>query len=364
MRIAIVADWLPVFAGAEHVIAELHTLWPDAPIFTTIANRKALGPLQDADIRTSRLQKYYRILGKHQWLLPWMPQAIEQIDLRGYDVVLSSSHAVAKGVITEPQTRHICYCHTPMRYAWEMEDEYLDDFRIPNVLRRHIKEKLKDIRRWDLTSAKRVDTFIANSSTTKARIKRVYNRDSIVVHPPIADRFFQEHEQTNKRTNDYYLTVGRHVPYKRTDLLIETANRLKLPLKVAGSGQDFERLKAMAGPTVDMLGFVPDADLPKLYANAKAFLFAPFEDAGVVPLEAQAFGTPVIAYGKGGVVDTVVEGETGVFFAQQTSDSLEEAIAEFEKVTWNPEKIRRHAEQFSASNFRRKMEGVIKENIA
>lgn len=297
MRIAIVADWLPVYGGAEHVIAEFHALWPDAPIFTTVAERNNLGPLENADIRTTPLQKWFSLTGKHQWLLSWMPQTIEDIDLRGFDVIISSSHAVGKGIVPPGNAHHICYCHTPMRYAWEMEEEYLEDFRIPHMLRHVIKERLKSIRRWDLTTAKRVDTFIANSATTQERIKRIYNRESIVIHPPVSDRFFQEQlpKPYPLPPTPYYLAIGRLVPYKHFDILIEAANTKKIPLKIAGTGQDFPRLNAMAGDTVEMLGFVPDDELPSLYGNAKALLFAPLEDAGIVPLEAQACGTPVIA---------------------------------------------------------------------
>lgn len=358
MKIAIVADWLPVFAGAEHVIAALHDIWPDAPIFTTVAQHKNIGPLSKADIRTSPLQKWYNLTGNHQWMLPWMPRTIENIDLREFDTIISSSHAIGKGVIPPSTARHICYCHTPMRYAWEMEDEYLDDFKVPQFLRRAIKEKLKQIRKWDLTSAQRVDQFVANSSTVQERIKRVYNRESIVIHPPVSDRFFAT-DNRQPTTDPYYLTVGRHVPYKRTDLLIQAANAMKIPLKIGGSGKDFERLKAMAGPTVEMLGFVPDDELPELYANAKAFLFAPFEDAGVVPLEAQACGTPVVAFGKGGVLDTVVDGETGVYFAEQSVDAVTDAIQRFEKMNFDAEVIREHAKGFSQQQFTTKMLDVI-----
>ncbi|MDA1292169.1 MAG: glycosyltransferase [bacterium] len=355
MKLAIVADWLPVFAGAEHVIAAMHDIWPEAPIFTTVANRKNIGPLSHADIRTSPLQKWYSLTGNHQWMLPWMPRAIENIDLREFDTIISSSHAIGKGIIPPSTAKHICYCHTPMRYAWEMEDEYLDDFNVPHFLRRMIKEKLKQIRKWDLTTAQRVDQFVANSTTVQERIKRVYNRESIVIHPPVNDRFFEVPNPQPPTPKSYYLTVGRHVPYKRTDLLIQAANAMKIPLKVGGSGKDFERLKAMAGPTVEMLGFVPDEDLPELYANAKAFLFAPFEDAGVVPLEAQACGTPVVAFGKGGVLDTVVDGETGVYFAEQSVDAVTDAIGRFEKMNFDTEIIREHAKKFSAERFREKM---------
>lgn len=364
MRTAIVADWLPVYGGAEHVIYELHQLFPDAPIFTTIANRSTLGPLKDADIRTTPLQKWYRLTGKYQWLLPWMPRAIEDIDLRGFDLIISSSHAVAKGVIPPSTARHVCYCHTPMRYAWEMEDQYLEDFKIPRRLRRLIKDKLKDIRRWDLTSAQRVDHFIANSTTVQERIQRIYNRDSVVITPPVSDRFFSctdalQGRLYEKKSGGYYLAAGRLVPYKRYDLLIDVANAMQLPLKIAGTGSEMQRLKKRAGPTVELLGFVPEEQLQDLYGNAKAFLFAPFEDAGVVPIEAQACGTPVICFGKGGVLDTVIDGETGIYFAEQSVESLTEAITRFEKMTFDSEKIREHARQFRAQQFRKRLAETI-----
>ena len=354
-RIAIVADWLPVFAGAEHVVAEFHRLWPDAPIFTTLAKRSALGPLADADIRTTPLQKWFALTGKHPWLLPWMPQAIENIDLRGFDVIVSSSHAVAKGIIPPSSARHICYCHTPMRYAWEMEEQYLTDFRIPKFVRKHIKRKLKDIRRWDLTTAKRVDMFIANSSTTQERIKRIYDRDSVVISPPVEERFFNPPTPHSLLPTPYFLAVGRMVPYKRFDLIIEAANALKFPLKIAGKGGELERLRRLAGPTVEFLGHVADDAMPALYAGAKALLHPQFEDAGVTPLEAQASGTPVIAYGQGGIVDTVKDGATGVFFADQTVPSLTDAIARFEKMRFDRTAIREHARQFRAEVFRERM---------
>lgn len=360
MKLAITADWLPVFGGAEHVIAQWHLLWPDAPIFTTVANKDRLGPLGNATIHTSSLQWWYNLTGKHQWLLPWMPRAIENIDLTAFDTILSSSHAVGKGIIPPSGARHICYCHTPMRYAWEMEDEYLNDFKVPNWLRRRVKNKLKDIRRWDLTTAARVDTFIANSTTTQERIKRIYNRESTVVHPPVEQRFFAG-ETVPMNDRNYYLAIGRLVPYKRFDLLIQAANELRLPLKIAGTGQDATRLRQLAGPTVEFLGYVPDVELPKLYKNATALLFPQFEDAGVVPLEAQASGTPVLAFGKGGALDTVRDGVTGIFFAEQTVAAIEKAITTAKTTTFDPATIRTHAERFSAERFQTRMRDIIEQ---
>ncbi len=360
MRLAIVADWLTTFGGAEHVLAQLHALYPDAPLFTTVARREKLGPLADADIRTTRLQHIYRWTSNHQILLPLMPRAIEDIDLTGYDIVISSSHAVAKGVVVPSTTLHLCYCHTPMRYAWEMEEEYLRDFGIPRLLRPAVKRMLSRMRRWDLTTAKRVDVFLANSKTTQERIARIYASESIVIPPPVDDRFFGHPLTTHYPIpNTQFLAIGRLVPYKRFDLLIALANELHLPLLIAGRGQDEARLKKLAGPTVTFLGFVPDEDLPALYAQAKALLFPQHEDAGIVPLEAQACGTPVIALNKGGALETILDGITGLFFAEQSTKSIRDALQRFDTMTWDRQKIRDHARQFSQTEFRRKMETMI-----
>ena len=380
MKIALVADWLPLYAGAEHVIAEFHTLWKDAPIYTTIANHGHLGPINDADIRTSSLQKWYKLCGKHhRVLLPLMPSALECIDLSGYDVVLSSSHAIGKGIIPPPSARHICYCHTPMRYAWEMEDEYLKDSRIPKILWKPIKKRLNKLRRWDMTTAKRVDQFIANSTAVADRIKKIYNRDAIVIHPPVGDRFFEIAKDRNQESgirnqgpvrgsvlipdsgfrNGCFLAIGRFVPYKRFDLLIECSNKYGFTLLIAGTGPERERLERLAGPTVTFLGFVPESDLPRVYSESKALLLPQEEDAGIVPLEAQACGTPVISLGKGGALDTVKNGVTGVFFEEQTVESLKDAIDRFEKMKFDPEVIREHARQFSAERFRKSIQELV-----
>jgi len=358
MNVALIADWLPTYGGAEHVIAELNVLWPEAPIFTTVARHGRLGPLDRAEIRTSGLQKWYRLLRRHELLLPWMPRAVERMDLRGFDVIVSSSHAVAKGVIPPSNAVHICYCHTPMRYAWEMEDEYLRDFRVPKILHRTAKRFLKSIRRWDLTTSKRTDVFIANSSTTQERIERTYGRESTVIRPPVGDSFFS-HPLLPDEQKKYFLAIGRLVPYKRFDLLIETANRLSLPLKIAGTGHDEKRLRKLAGPSVEILGYVPDDRLPTLYARAKAVLFPQVEDAGVVPLEAQACGTPVIALGIGGVRDTVQDGVTGIFFEEQTVAALEKALERFGQFSFDPASLREHARKFSSEQFRSQIADVV-----
>ena len=293
-------------------------------------------------------------------LLPWMPQAIERIDLREYNVIVSSSHAIAKGIVPPSTAVHVCYCHTPMRYAWEMEGQYLEDYRVPRLLRPTVRKQLKQLRRWDLTTAKRVDVFVANSTTTQERIERTYARDSIVLPPPVSDELLSTPlPQAPERS--FFFAVGRLVPYKRFDLLIEAANMLKLPLKIAGSGQDTARLKKLAGPTVEILGFVPEKNLRTLYMNAKALLFPQLEDAGVVPLEALACGTPVVALGQGGVCDTLKEGETGVLFQEQTIENLQGALLRFDRLQFDAQKLRKHAQQFSGTQFRGRMASIVDE---
>lgn len=354
MKLVLVADWLTTFGGAERALAEFHAVWPHSPMYASVARPGIRDEFGGVEIRTSRLQRIYRLTRRYQLLLPLMPRAMEEFDLRGYDVILSSSHAVAKGIVPPSNAVHVCYCHTPMRYAWEMEDQYLQDFHIPKILRGGIKKQLSRLRRWDLSTAKRVDVFLANSTETAGRIERIYGRDSIVIPPPIHEKFFGAplvpHE---KRTA--FLAVGRLVPYKRFDLLIECANALKIPLTIVGRGREAKRLKAMAGPTVTMRGRVTDEELPSLYASAKAVLFPTFEDAGIVPLEAQACGTPVIAYGKGGTLDTVVHGKTGLFFTEQTIESLKAALKELDTWKFDPAAIREHAKQFSSTGFRKRI---------
>ncbi|NOS67883.1 MAG: glycosyltransferase [Candidatus Peribacteraceae bacterium] len=362
MNLALVADWITTAGGAERALAELHAIWPSAPLFTTVARKNVHENLRAADIRTTRLQFLYRLLGKHQILLPLMPRVVEEIDLRGYDVILSSSHAVGKGIIPPSNAVHVCYCHTPMRYAWEMENQYLDDFGIPKFFRKTVKRYLMNLRRWDLASAKRVDTFIANSLETAARIERIYGRTSVVIPPPVHDRFFRTPLiPTMERSS--YLAVGRFVPYKRFDLLIECANALQLPLTIVGGGYEEKRLRAMAGPTVTFRGRVSDDDLPSLYASAKAVLFPAHEDAGIVPLEAQACGTPVIALGKGGTKDTVVEGKTGLFFDAQTAASLQAALKKFSTMHFDSAEIREHARQFSSGKFRERIKDEVEKAV-
>lgn len=351
MKVAIVADWLTNYGGAESVISAFHDLFPEAPIYTTIYDPKKMRELGKVkDVRTTYLQKLP--IKKHQWLLSLMPTAIEMMNLDEYDLVLSSCHSVSKGVITKPSTLHISYCHTPMRYAWESWDFESRLQKFPRFMHASIRKQIKKIREWDYCAAQRVDQYLANSSYTGSQIKKYYDRDSVVIYPPVHTEKFRP---VDKPTEDYYFSVGRLIPYKKFDLLVQTFNDLGLPLKIAGIGSDFEKLKAMAKPNVQILGHVEEDELISLYANCKGFLFPQIEDAGIVPLEAMACGRPVIALNRGGSLDTMIDGKTGILFKDQTVESLKEAIERFEGMTFDPIFIRKHAEQFDVEHFKRRI---------
>jgi len=354
MKIAIVTDWLTNYGGAESVISAFHDLFPDAPVYTTIyrpEKMRELGKLKD--VRTTWLNK---LPLKHQWLLGQMPTAIEMMDLDEFDVVLSSCHSVSKGVITKPSTLHVCYCHTPMRYAWESWDFETRLKKFPSILHPLIRKQIGKIREWDFAAAQRVDKYIANSTYTGSQIKKYYNRSSDVIYPPVHTEKFKP--VTNPK-GDYYFSIGRLIPYKKFDLIVETFNQLGLPLKIAGIGPDFNKIRKMAKKNVEILGHVDDKTLTELYANSKALLFPQIEDAGIVPLEAMASGRPVIALNRGGSLDTMIENKTGVFFDEQTVEGLSDAVKRFEKMSFDPKFIRKHAEQFDVEVFKDKIMGYV-----
>ncbi len=358
MKIAIVTDWLTNYGGAESVISAFHDLFPDAPIYTTMykpEKMRELGKLKN--IKTSFLQK---IPGaKHQWMLGLMPMAVEMMDLDEFDVVLSSCHSVSKGVITKPETLHISYCHTPMRYAWESWDFETRLKKFPKILHPLARRQIKKIRRWDKAAAQRVDKYIANSSYIKSKIDEHYQRESNVIYPPVHCETF---EPVKNPSADFYFSAGRLIPYKKFDLLVEAFNKSGKKLIIAGTGPDLEKLKKLANNNVEVLGYVEDEKLKELYANCKGFLFPQMEDAGIVPLEAMASGRPVIAYNKGGSLDTMIEGKTGVFFEKQTVESLNKAIEKFEIMSFDPNFIREHAEKYDVEIFKEKIRSYVKKS--
>lgn len=356
-KIAIVTDWLTNYGGAESVISAFHDLFPDAPVYTTIYKPEKMGELGNLkNVHTTWLNKIP--FAKHQWLLGQMPTAVEMMDLSEFDIVLSSCHSVSKGVITKPGTLHISYCHTPMRYAWEKWDFETRLKKFPHLMRPFIRRQIKKIRQWDYCAAQRVDKYIANSNYIASKIKEHYSRDADVIYPPVlTDKF----KPVANPTNDYYLAVGRLIPYKKFDLIVRTFNKSGKPLKVVGSGPDLKKLKKMAKPNVRILGRVSDSELVELYANCRAFVFPQIEDAGIVPLEAMASGRPVIALNRGGSLDSMKEGITGIFFKEQTVESLTDAIERFEKMEFDPHKIREHAKKFDVERFKEKIQMFIEE---
>ncbi|GHO43131.1 glycosyltransferase [Ktedonospora formicarum] len=353
MKVALVHDYLNQMGGAERVVLALHELFPDAPIYTSIYDPDRVDPaFRKIDVRTSFMQKLPMVTKHHQPYLPFYPFAMEKLDLRGFDLVLSSSSAFGKGVITRPETTHICYCHTPMRWCWNYE-EYVEREQLGKIARTVLPFMITGLRVWDQMSAMRVDHFIANSPVIAERIRKYYRRESIFIPPPVdASRFPFD---PNIQAGEYFLILSRLVPYKRIDLAIEACNRLRLPLVVIGGGRDEEILKRMAGPTIQFLGHLPDHEVVRYVTHCRAFLFPGEEDFGITPLEVQAAGRPVVAYGAGGALSTVIEGVTGAFFREQTVESLTEVLAKFDARAYNPLAIRNHALEFDTPRFQRRI---------
>jgi len=350
MRVALVHDWLTNMGGSEKVLELIHQLFPGAPIYTLLYDQSRMAAsFQSMDIRTSYLQNLPLARRKHQWLLGFMPAAVESLDLRDYDLVISSSTSCAKGVLTRADCCHICFCNTPMRYAWDFYQDYLQSK--PRFMRGFIARQLRNIRQWDRLSADRVDYFIANSLNVRNRIRKHYRRDAGVVYPPVDTGHFVP---GLNQSGEYFLCAGRLVAYKRVDLAVRACSALQVPLIVAGDGKEYKQLRALAGPSVEFRGRVSDQELLKLYQNCRALVFPGEEDFGITPLEAQACGRPVIAYGRGGALETVLEGQTGLFFARQEDSSLRAALERFAEIEsgFDRNHIRQHAEAFSTDRFK------------
>ena len=361
-RVAVVCDWLTVYAGGEKVLEQILQVVPHADLYSLVDFLPAgqRGFIGHKPVTTSFIQRLPFAKTQYRQYLPLMPLAVEQFDLSGYDLVISSSHAVAKGVLTGPDQLHLCYCHSPIRYAWDLQAQYLKESGLERgpkgALARYL---LHRIRLWDSRTPNGVDAFMANSKFIARRIYKVYRRDSAVVYPPVDVAGFALQEQKE----DFYFTASRMVPYKKIDLIVEAfAGLPDKKLVVVGTGPDFEKIKAKAGPNVELLGFQPFEVLKDHMQRARAFVFAAEEDFGIVPLEAQACGTPVVAFGKGGSLETVRAGETGVFFGEQTAVSIQEAVRRFETLRFDPKVVREHAERFSAPRFRDEFRGFVEKH--
>ncbi|MDI3534964.1 MAG: hypothetical protein PWQ82_1329 [Thermosediminibacterales bacterium] len=360
MKIAIVHDWLTNMGGAERIIKVFREMFPEAPIYTLVFNKEKMpDEFKNMDIRTSFIQKMPFAKTNYQMYLPLMPIAVEQFDLSEYEVILSSSTCCAKGVITRTDTLHICYCNTPMRYAWDFYHEYVKGKNI--ITKSMIAVAMNYIRLWDRVSADRVDYFIANSKNVKRRIKKHYRRDAAIIYPPVDTEFFTPSDEGE----DFYLVVSRLVPYKRVDLVIEVFNELGLPLVIIGDGPEFKNYRSMANDNVSLMGRLSDKEVREYYRKCRALIFPGEEDFGIVPLEAQSCGRPVIAYGKGGALETVVEGKTGLFFYKQNKESLKQAVLIFEKEAhkFNREVIRNHALKFGVNRFKKEIVEFIKAKL-
>ncbi len=351
-KTALVHEWLTVLAGSEKVLEEIYKLYP-SPIHVLVADNKSIhdSAFMDAEICTSFIQRLPFSVKKYKSYLPFFPLAVEDFDFSEYDVILSSSHAVAKGVLKRSDQLHICYCHTPMRYIWDIYHQYLQASNLSKGVRAFIaKMILHYIRLWDVSSVSRVDYFIANSNFVANRIKSIYARDAKVIYPPVDVEAFGLCE----KKEDYYLAASRMVPYKRIDIIVEAFTKMKdKRLIVIGDGPEYKKIKGIAGSNIEFLGYQPFDKLKEYVGGAKAFIFAALEDFGIIPVEAQATGTPVIAYGRGGACETVINNKTGVFFYKQSPDAIIEAVDEFEKKydSFNPQDIRKNAERFSRDNF-------------
>ncbi|MFC3834244.1 glycosyltransferase [Deinococcus rufus] len=360
MSTAYIQDWLAGgFVGSEKVLAEMLAT-RSGPIYTLVHRPQDFvgTPLEGAEVHTSAIQRWPGGVSHYRTYLPFMPYQIEQFDLTAYDTIVSSSHAVAKGVLVGAGQLHLSYVHSPMRYAWDLYQQYLREADLTRGVKATLaKVALHYIRVWDQSTANRVDVFLANSEYVARRVWRTYRRPARVLYPPVDVARF---DHTRPR-EDFYLTMSRFVPYKRLDLIVETFTRLRLPLVVIGNGPDFDKVRALAGPTVQLLGRQDDAVVADHMSRCRAFVFAADEDFGIVPVEAQAAGAPVIAYGKGGSLETVRPGVTGVFFGQQTTQSLERAIGVFEGQArdFDAAVIRRHAETFRPERFREAFQTIL-----
>ncbi|MDX9856805.1 MAG: glycosyltransferase family 4 protein [candidate division Zixibacteria bacterium] len=365
LKVAIVHEWLINYSGAERVVEQLLAIFPQADLFAQVdfLPEELRGFISHKPVTTSFIQRLPGARKHYRSYLPLMPLAVEQFDLTGYDLVISNNHAVAKGVITGPDQIHISYVQSPIRYAWDLTHQYLRESGLDRGLRGWVaKLLLHRIRTWDARAANGVDRFVGNSGFIARRIAKAYRREADVIYPPVDVASFSLREQKD----DYFLAASRLVPYKKIDLIVEAfASLPDRKLVVIGDGPDMAKIAAKAGPNVRILGYQPFEVLRDYMQRARAFVFAATEDFGIIPVEAQACGTPVIAFGRGGATETVVHGQTGVFFEEQTVASLVDAVREFDRlgIAFEPAIIRNHALQFSVERFQREFRSLVIDTV-
>ena len=358
-RIGVVHDFLYTYGGAERVLEQILEVFPDADLFSLFdflpPGRRDF--IKNKPVHTSFLQRMPLARSRHRAYLPLMPIAIEQLDLSAYDIIISSSYLVAKGVLTRPGQMHVCYCHTPVRFAWDLQRQYLDQTGMASGIKSvMVRMLLHYIRQWDFNSAGRVDHFVTNSDFVASRIEQTYRRPSTTIYPPVDTSSYT----LSENREDFYLTASRLVSYKRIDLMVEAFNRMPdKRLVVVGEGPELDKLRAAAGPNVRLVGHQSFENLRRYMQLARSFVFAAEEDFGITPVEAQACGTPIIAFGRGGACETVIDGVTGIFFHEQTIPSLTDAIVRFESHQWNPRAIRRNALRFSPARFRTELRDLV-----
>ena len=374
IKVAIVHDWLVTWAGAEKVLAELLSLFPNADLFTLVNfmdDDSASAQLKQHKVTTSFIQRLPAARKHYRHYLPLMPLAVEQFDLSGYQLIISSSHAVAKGVITSPDSLHICYCHSPMRYAWDLQQQYITESGMSGLKEKLTRYLLHRLRQWDTNSSARVDHFIANSEYIARRINKCYRRSAEVIYPPVGRADIQCSEQAVIEKKDFYLAASRLVPYKRIALIVESfAQMPDKTLIVIGDGPErrkiekqVERLKQQGQNNIKYIGYQDDQSLQRHLAEAKAYVFAAEEDFGILPVEALANGTPVIAFGKGGVAESITE-ETGVFFNRPDVKSLMAAVNNFEQKNFSSDACLKRAMEFSCKNFNDRLYSFVESKIA
>lgn len=356
MKIALVHDHLNQLGGAERVLRAFTDIYPEAPIYTLIYDSKKTNNFfKEKKIIESFIARFPLAKRKFRWYLPMMVPATESYDLSNYDIVLSDSSGLAKGVLTSPKTVHICYCHTPTRYLWSEHNEIIDKLERNWLVRRASQLYRSYLRMWDKLAADRVDYFIANSQFVARRIKKYYHRDSVVINPPVDINRFS----ISPEVGDYYLIVSRLRPYKKVDIAVQAFNRLGLPLYIIGYGEEEERLKAMAKPNIKFLGNVSDQEVVKYISRCKAFINPQEEDFGITIIEAMAAGRPVIAYAAGGAMETVIPGQTGVLFDEQSWEALSDTVIHFNSSEFDPKIIRQHAEQYDTIHFNERIRSFI-----
>lgn len=360
MRIALVHDYLTQYGGAEKVLEVLHEIWPEAPVYTLFYDKKKMGQhFKDWDIKVSPIQNLPLGVKKYRWYLPLMPSAVERFNLGQYDLVISNCSAYVKGVLTPLGSLHISYIHTPTRYLWSDTYQYIDTLKgVEKIVSKFLAPVLTYLRLWDRQAAQRPNQILANSQFVAKRIKHYYGRTSTVLYPPVETEKFH----ISKSLGDYFLVVSRFRPYKRVDLAIRAFNKLGKPLKIIGSGKA-TTLKKIAKSNIEFLGFLSDEKKAEYLARCQALIFPQEEDFGIVPVEAMASGRPVIAYQSGGALETVIEGETGMFFDEQSPEALADTVNRFKPEKYNPEKIRQHALKFSKERFKKEIKEFVAKSI-